>query len=83
MVAAFTYGPGELALLRGYCEQADRLEQAREAVERDGAFVQGRDGVKEHPGLAAERRTLGIMARLQRQLTPKTATPRRLGGRSR
>jgi hypothetical protein len=51
LVAAYEYRPGELALLRGYCEQADRLEQAREAVARDGPFIQGRDGPKEHPGL--------------------------------
>jgi hypothetical protein len=84
MVAAYTYDAGELELLTGLCEQSDRLEQAREAVRRDGAFIQGRDGLKEHPALTAERRTLGLMGRLMRQLTPPPPpSPRRLGGRSR
>jgi phage terminase small subunit len=83
MIAAYSYDAGELELLTGLCEQADRLDQAREAVRRDGAFVQGRDGLKEHPALAVERRTLGVMSRLMRQLTPPPPSPRRLGGRSR
>ena len=79
MIGANTYDAGELALLTGLCEQADRLDQAPQAVRRDGAFIQGRDGLKEHPALAAERSTLGVMLRLMRQLTPPPS-PRRLGG---
>jgi hypothetical protein len=84
MVGAYTFDPGELELLTGLCEQSDRLEQARQAVRRDGAFIQGRDGPKEHPALGVERSTLGVMSRLMRQLTPPAPpSPRRLGGRSR
>jgi phage terminase small subunit len=83
MVGAYSYNAGELELLTGLCEQADRLDQARQAVRRDGAFIQGRDGLKEHPALGAERSTLGVMLRLMRQLTPPPPpSPRRLGGRS-
>lgn len=37
------------------CEAADRAAEARAAIVRDGAYIDGRFGIKAHPALAVER----------------------------
>jgi hypothetical protein len=81
--AAYEFEAGELSVLARLCEQGDRAAEARAAIERDGAYINGRFGLREHPALATERQAAAIMARLTKQLRPATPTPRRLGGRSR
>jgi hypothetical protein len=55
VLSRWELGPHELELLRLACEALDRCEEAREAVARDGAYVEGRFGLKAHPALAVER----------------------------
>ena len=50
------------------CEAADRVAEAREAIERDGAYVNGRFGIKQHPGIAVERDSRTQMLRSLRLL---------------
>ena len=45
----------DLARLQAAAEAQDRMAEAREAIERDGAYVEGRFGPKAHPGIAVER----------------------------
>lgn len=45
-----------LALLRAACEAADRADQARRRIAREGAVVKDRFGqLKAHPSVAIER----------------------------
>ncbi len=58
-----------LRLLEEACRSLDRAEEARAAVEADGAYLKDRFGqVKAHPGIAVERDHRGLFARLVREL---------------
>jgi P27 family predicted phage terminase small subunit len=51
------------------CEAYDRATEAREALERDGAFFHDRFGVpKAHPAVAVERDSRLAFARVLREL---------------
>jgi hypothetical protein len=45
---------GGLEILLQACAAVDRAEELADAVARDGAIVQTRNGPKEHPALRAE-----------------------------
>lgn len=49
-------------------EALDRMREAQAAVTRDGAYVEGRFGMKSHPGLAVERDSRIAFLRAQREL---------------
>ena len=57
-----------LAILQAACEARDRMDEARAAIERDGAYVEGRFGPKAHPGIAVERDSRLAMVRCLREL---------------
>jgi P27 family predicted phage terminase small subunit len=57
------------AILASACEASDRMVEAREAITRDGAYIDGgRYGMKAHPGLAVERDSRLAMVRCLREL---------------
>lgn len=69
-----------LAILTVALEAFDRMREAQEAVRRDGAYVEGRFGMKAHPGLAVERDCRTAFLRAQRELgldleAPATSRP--------
>jgi phage terminase small subunit len=51
----------ELVQLRAACEAADRCAEAKAAVDKDGAIVDGRYGPRAHPGVAIEREARAAM----------------------
>jgi P27 family predicted phage terminase small subunit len=57
-----------LAILAAACEAMDRMRQARDAIEADGAYIEGRFGMKAHPALAVERDSRTAMLRAIREL---------------
>lgn len=58
-----------LRLLQLACEAWDRSQQAREALQRDGLTVSGREGgMRPHPAVAIERDCRLAVARLVREL---------------
>jgi P27 family predicted phage terminase small subunit len=57
------------AILASACEAADRQVEAREAIAKDGAYIEGgRYGMKAHPALAVERDSRLAMVRCLREL---------------
>lgn len=65
-----------LALLRAACEAADRADQARRRIAREGAVVKDRFGqLKAHPAVAIERdaRAAMISAFRAMHLAPEVA----------
>jgi phage terminase small subunit len=57
-----------LAILLCALEAFDRMREAQAAVKADGAYVDGRFGMKSHPGLAVERDSRLAFLRAQREL---------------
>lgn len=57
-----------LTILSVALEAFDRMREAQAAVTRDGAYIEGRFGMKAHPGLAIERDSRLAFLRAQREL---------------
>lgn len=68
VVKDYDLEPHHLAILQAACEARDRLDEARAAIERDGAYVVGRFGPKSHPAIAVERDSRLAMVRCLREL---------------
>ena len=65
-----------LRLLQCAAEAWDRLQQAREAIAKDGLTVPTADGgLKAHPCISIERDSRLAFARLLRELDLDTGTP--------
>ena len=61
-------------------EAFDRMREAQAAIRRDGAYVDGRWGLRAHPALATERDSRTAFLRAQRELgldleAPATSRP--------
>ena len=89
IVRDFEMQDHHVKLLNAACECLDRATQAREAVDRDGAFFKTRYGeIRPHPGLQVERDQKALLARLLRELNldvdlpaePYSRPPRLTGG---
>src|SRR5262249_51817877 len=75
----------ELALLERALGELDRAEQARQAIAKEGAVVEGRYGPRASPWVAIERDSTALAGRLFRQLDLDATPPpgplgRRRGG---
>lgn len=56
-------------ILLSACECWDRVTEAKERIEKDGAYVRDRfDQLKAHPGIIVERDNRTLFARLMREL---------------
>ena len=65
-----------LRLLQSAAETWDRLQQAREMIDRDGLTIAtGDGGLKAHPAVAIERDARLAFARLVRELDLDTGAP--------
>jgi hypothetical protein len=53
-------------LLQLAAEAFDRAQEAREAIKRDGAYLEGRYGLRAHPAVSVERDSRLAFARLLR-----------------
>lgn len=60
--------PHHQRLLQAACEAWDGMQEAREAINRDGTYVEGRYGVRAQPAVAVERDSRVAFARLLREL---------------
>jgi phage terminase small subunit len=56
-------------------EALDRMREAQAAVAKDGAYIEGRFGMKSHPGLAVERDSRLAFLRATRELGLDLETP--------
>lgn len=88
IVSEWALEPHHLQLLTLAAEALDRAREAREAIERDGAYFPSADGPpKKHPALSIERDAMITHARLMRELNldgepaPDVRPPRPPGNR--
>ncbi len=83
VVAQFEMQPYDLQLLGAACESLDRMREAQKTVAADGPYVDGRFGLRAHPGLAVERDSRIALMRALRELAldieppPESRPPRR------
>lgn len=76
LVEIYELGAHQLTLLRLCCEAVDRCEEARAAIEAEGAYYTDRFGApKPHPAIAVERDAKIGIARLLRELQLDDASP--------
>jgi P27 family predicted phage terminase small subunit len=64
----FKFEDYDLQTLTMAAEALDRAEEARLRIEADGAFIQGRYGLRAHPAIAVERDSRIAFARICREL---------------
>jgi phage terminase small subunit len=67
VLETYDLDPHHVRLLQAAAECWDRLQEAREAIRRDGAYVEGRYGLRAHPAIAVERDSRIAFARLLRE----------------
>jgi P27 family predicted phage terminase small subunit len=60
--------PHALLLLKVAAETWDRLQQAREVIDREGLTVPTKNGLKTHPAIGIERDSRLAFARIVREL---------------
>jgi len=76
VVRDYVLEPHHINILTAACESWDRGIQARKAVARAGAFFVNRHGeTRPHPGLAVERDSRTLFARLIRELNLDVDAP--------
>ena len=69
VVREYHVEPNHMRLLQAAAECRDRLQQARELLQRDGLVIEGREGgMRPHPAAAIERDSRIAFARLIREL---------------
>ena len=69
VVREYMLEPHHMRLLQAAAECWDRLQQARELLQRDGLVIEGREGgMRPHPAAAIERDSRIAFARLIREL---------------
>ena len=69
VLAEYDLGPSDLKLLQAAAEAWDRAQEARQIVERDGAYVRDRfDQLKSHPAVEVERASRAQFEKLLRAL---------------
>ena len=69
VVREYQLEPHHMRLLQAAAECWDRLQQARELLQRDGLVIEGREGgMRPHPAAAIERDSRIAFARLIREL---------------
>jgi P27 family predicted phage terminase small subunit len=68
MVAEWQFDDATLMILRQALEAFDRLNQAREAITRDGLTILGPSGQRAHPALLVEKDSRNALLRAWRQL---------------
>lgn len=78
--ADYELEPRHGAILTVALEAFDRMREAQAAVRKDGAYTEGRFGLKAHPGLAIERDSRLAFLRASRELgldleAPPTSRP--------
>jgi phage terminase small subunit len=87
MAATYALESQGVQLLTLAAEARDRAEQARARIVKDGAYVQGRYGLRAHPAIAVERDSRLAFARLVRELqledqqAPEAPRPPAIAGR--
>lgn len=67
--------PSEVVVLIAACQAADRVAQAKAAIDAEGIVIEGRYGSRAHPAVAIERDSRIAMLRCLRELglEPSTA----------
>ncbi len=68
VVSEYVLEVHHLELLKLACQALDRAEEARQAINEHGAYIQGRFGLKASPALGVERDASIRAARLLREL---------------